>query len=270
MSDSVTPVPTPPVVVDLRNLTKTFGYHAAVVDVSLQVRRGEILALLGPNGAGKTTTMRMLMGILAPTRGEAKVLGHDCFRQRELAMRHIGYLPDEPTFQDHLRGAEVLRFCGAMRGMRDGEVVARIEELAKRLDLADALEEYAVNYSLGMRKKLALAAAMLHRPAALVLDEPTNGLDPVVTRALLELVREAAAAGTAVLYSTHLLAQAGQLCHRVAIVHRGRLAALGTPGELQSQLAPGGTLEDVFFQVAAPSDADAKAGAAWKDVGGAP
>jgi ABC-2 type transport system ATP-binding protein len=104
---------------------------------------------------------------------------------------------------------------------------------------------------MGMKKKLALVCAMLHRPALLILDEPTNGLDPVVTRSLLELVREVAAAGTAVFYSTHLLEQADRLCHRVGILHRGALAALGTPSELRSQLAPGGSLEDVFFQVAA-------------------
>jgi ABC-2 type transport system ATP-binding protein len=140
-----------------------------------------------------------------------------------------------------------------MRGMPDAEVRQRTTELAARLDLGDALDEYAVNYSMGMKKKLALVCAMLHRPSVLILDEPTNGLDPVVTRSLLELVREAAAGGAAVFYSTHLLDQAERLCHRVGIVHKGQLAALGTPAELRDQLAPGGSLEDVFFQVAAPA-----------------
>ncbi|MCA8966833.1 MAG: ABC transporter ATP-binding protein, partial [Planctomycetes bacterium] len=214
-------------------------------------------ALLGPHRSGNTTTIRMLMGILSPSSGTATVGGHDCFADRAEVMRKVGYLPDEPMFYEHLRGGEIARFCGAMRGMPDAAVVARTDELAERLQFADALDEYAVNYSMGMRKKLALACAMLHDPDVLVLDEPTNGLDPMVTRTLLALVRELAANGTAIFYSTHLLEQAERLCHRVAILHRGGLAALGTPDELRSQLAPGGSLEDVFFQVAREDGAEA-------------
>ncbi|MBL8752379.1 MAG: ABC transporter ATP-binding protein [Planctomycetes bacterium] len=236
--------------VALHELGKHFGAHVAVDRLTLDVAPGEILALLGPNGAGKTTTIRMLMGILSPTTGRATVTGLDCFAQRAQVMQRVGYLPDEPMFYEHLRGGEVVRFCGAMRGMPEAEIVQRTEELAERLAFADALDEYAVNYSMGMRKKLALTCALLHRPVVLVLDEPTNGLDPVATRALLDIVRETAAAGTAIFYSTHLLDQAERLCHRVAILHRGRLAALGAPAELRTQLASGGSLEDVFFQVA--------------------
>ncbi|MFN3244560.1 MAG: ABC transporter ATP-binding protein [Planctomycetota bacterium] len=263
------------VVVDLQNLSKRFGGHKAVDGLSLQVHRGEILALLGPNGAGKTTTIRMLMGILSPTAGTATVCGRDCFGDRAEVMQHVGYLPDEPMFYEHLRGGEIVRFCGRMRGMPDDEVVQRTEELAERLAFADALDEYAVNYSMGMRKKLALSCAMLHRPDVLVLDEPTNGLDPVVTRTLLALVRELAEDGTAIFYSTHLLEQAEKLCDRVAIVHEGRLAALGTADGLRQDLAAGGSLEDVFFQVAqasaepsAPAD-DAADDAADDDAGDA-
>jgi ABC-2 type transport system ATP-binding protein len=242
-------------IVRLHGLTKTYGSFTAVRELSLEVRRGEILALLGPNGAGKTTTIRMLMGILSPTAGTATIHGLDCFSQRAQVMQQTGYLPDEPMFYEHLRGGEIVRFCGTMRGMPDAEVKSRTEALAARLDLGDALDEYAVNYSMGMKKKLALVCAMLHQPDVLILDEPTNGLDPVVTRSLLDLVRESAARGTAVFYSTHLLEQADRLCHRVGILHRGRLAALGTPAELRQELAPGGSLEDVFFQVAAGGEA---------------
>jgi len=253
--------------VDLRDLTKEFGDYRAVDNLSLQVARGEVLALLGPNGAGKTTTIRMLMGILSPTAGNASVLGMDCFADRAKVMAHVGYLPDEPMFYDHLRGGEIVRFCGTMRGMPDHEVVKRTSELAERLQFADALDEYAVNYSMGMKKKLALACAMLHQPDVLVLDEPTNGLDPVVTRTLLAIVRELAADGTAVFYSTHLLDQAERLCDRVAILHQGQLAALGTPDALRQDMAAGGSLEDVFFQVAQgdasqeSEDASSEAGA---------
>jgi ABC-2 type transport system ATP-binding protein len=233
----------------MRGLGKSYGAFAAVADLDLEVRRGEILALLGPNGAGKTTTIRMLMGILAPSAGEARIAGRDCFADRPEVMRHVGYLPDEPIFHDHLRGREVLAFCATMHGLPRAAAKARAEALAERLGLAGDLDEFAVNYSLGMRKKLALVAAMLHEPALLILDEPTNGLDPVVTRALLDLVREQAAAGRAVFYSTHLLDQAQRLCHRVAILHKGRRMDVGTPAELSARHAPAGTLEDVFFRV---------------------
>jgi ABC-2 type transport system ATP-binding protein len=242
--------PPPQVVASVAGLGKTFGTFVAVADLTLAIGRGEILALLGPNGAGKTTTIRMLMGILAPTTGNASVLGLDCFTAREQVMRHVGYLPDEPVFYDHLTGGEILRFCAEMRGLADAAGIARGLELAKRLELDDALDEYAVNYSMGMKKKLGLVCAMQHDPELLILDEPTNGLDPYATRSLLELIRETAAAGTAVFYSTHLLDQAERLCHRVGILHRGRLAALGTIDELRGSLVAGGSLEDVFSQVA--------------------
>lgn len=249
-ASSLDAAPTRPAIVVLRRLTKRYGRHVAVHDMSLTVHPGEILALLGPNGAGKTTTIRMLMGLLAPTDGQATVHGMDCFAQRAAVMQHVGYLPDEPNFHEHLRGGEVARFCAAMRGIPEDLAVERVQTLAERLDFADALDEYAVNYSMGMRKKLALTCAILHEPSVLVLDEPTNGLDPVVTRTLLELVRELAAKGTAIFYSTHLLEQAERLCHRVAILHRGTLAALGSPAELRSRVAADASLEDVFFQVA--------------------
>jgi len=240
----------PTAVVDLNELRKQFGRHRAVDRVSLKVYAGEILALLGPNGAGKTTTIRMLMGILSPSGGTATICGRDCFTERARVMQHVGYLPDEPMFYEHLSGGEIIRFCGRMRGMPDDEVTARTQALAEKLSFADALDEYAANYSMGMRKKLALSCAMLHQPDVLVLDEPTNGLDPVATRALLDLVREMAAGGAAVFYSTHLLEQADKLCDRVAILHAGKLAALGEPAELRQDLAEGGSLEDVFFEVA--------------------
>jgi ABC-2 type transport system ATP-binding protein len=261
MSNLATPQPEQGPFVAITGLTKVYGTFHAVRDLSLTVEPGEILALLGPNGAGKTTTIRMLMGILAPTSGTATIAGSDCFTDRARLMQWVGYLPDEPVFYEHLTGGEIVRFCGTMRGMPDIEVARRATALGGRLDIRTAYDEYAVNYSMGMKKKLALVCAMLHRPRLLILDEPTNGLDPIATRALLDLIRAAAAEGTAVFYSTHLLDQAQRLAHRVAILHGGRLAAVGTPDGLREQLAPGGSLEDVFFQVAGggsggPSPAD--------------
>jgi ABC-2 type transport system ATP-binding protein len=237
-------------IVEIQDLGKWYGLHRAVDGLTLHVDPGEIVALLGPNGAGKTTAIRMLMGILQPTRGTARVAGLDCFTERAATKRHIGYLPDEPIFYDHLRGSELLRFVGEMHGLDPGEIDARSQPLIDALELDRDLDEFANNYSKGMKKKLALICALLHRPEVLILDEPTNGLDPFATRTLHAIIREQSAAGTAVFHSTHLLDQAERLCHRVAILHEGRLAACGPVGELRDRLAPGGSLEDVFFEVA--------------------
>ena len=235
--------------VDIRGLTKRYGNFEAVSDMNLQVPPGELFALLGPNGAGKTTTIRMLMGILQPSSGSASIDGLDCFRDRVEVKRRVGYLPDEPIFYDYLRGREILRFSGEMHGMRTTDIDARVAPLVQRLDLGDAMDEYAVNYSKGMKKKLALICAMLHDPIVLILDEPTNGLDPYATRALHELIRENVAAGKTVFFSTHLLDQAEKLCNRVGIVFKGRLAASGTLEELRRNLTPNSSLEEIFFSV---------------------
>lgn len=234
---------------EVRGLTKRYGAFEAVSDLGLQVPRGEIFTLLGPNGAGKTTTIRMLMGILRPTSGEARIDGLDCFQQRAEVMRRVGYLPDEPVFYDYLRGRELIRFVGEMHGLGRAEIDGRSSPLLARLDLADAAEEYALNYSRGMKKKLALICALLHDPALLILDEPTSGLDPHATRTLHEMMREMAAAGKTIFFSTHLLDQAEKLCHRVGILYKGRLAAAGTLADLRTSLTKGGSLEEIFFAV---------------------
>ena len=233
--------------VELAGLTKIYGDFAAASDLSLTVERGELFALLGPNGAGKTTTIRMLMGILQPTRGQAFIDGLDCFSSRAEVMRRVGYLPDEPIFYDYLRGAEIVYFVGEMHGFSKPEVIQRSAPLIERLELWDAMEEFAVNYSKGMKKKLALVCAMLHDPALLILDEPTNGLDPFATRTLHEMMREKVAQGKTVFFSTHLLDQAEKLCDRVGILYQGRLAACGSVAELRGGLTQESTLEEVFF-----------------------
>jgi ABC-2 type transport system ATP-binding protein len=252
-----------PAVLDVRGLSKRYGAFEAVSSLELAVGRGEIFALLGPNGAGKTTTIRMLMGILQPTAGTASIEGQDCFRDRAEVMRRVGYLPDEPVFYDYLRGREVIRFVGEMHNLPRQTIEARSGPLLERLDLLDAVDEYAVNYSRGMKKKLALVCALLHDPSFLILDEPTSGLDPLVTRTLLDLVREETARGKTVFFSTHLLDQAEKLCHRVGILYQAKLAAVGTIDELRARLSPGGSLEEIFFAVAAgDGGADAAEGSA--------
>ncbi len=233
-----------------RGLTKRFGSFEAVSDLSLEVKRGEIYAFLGPNGAGKTTTIRMIMGILAPTSGSAFVAGLDCFTDRVEVKRRVGYLPDDPAFYDYLRGREIIQFVGEMHGIPHREIASISGALVERFDLGDALEEFAANYSRGMKKKLGMVCTLLHDPDLLILDEPTNGLDPMSSRTLHELIREKAALGKSVFFSTHLLDQAEKLCHRVAILYEGKKAAAGTPEELSRNLAEGGSLEEIFFAVA--------------------
>ena len=233
----------------LCGVTRLFGAFAAVNQFSLHVRPGEIVGLLGPNGAGKTTSVKMLMGMLRPTSGEMRIFGADCFEDRVEVQRRVGYLPDDPNFQSHLRGIELLEFVSKIRGVAPGALQAAIDELGGMLELTDDLGEYAANYSKGMKKKLAFMMALIHEPEVLIMDEPTNGLDPVATRSFLEIVRARAAAGTAILYSTHLLEQAEKLCHRCEIMHRGKNIAGGTVEELKALAGGADTLEDVFFEV---------------------
>lgn len=239
-----------PSLIEISGLTKRYGGFVAVDSLSLRVAPGELFALLGPNGAGKTTTIRMLMGILQPTAGMAAIGGLDCFRDRVDVMRVVGYLPDEPVFYDYLRGSEILRFVGEMHGLDRATIAARTQPLVERLELSDALEEFAVNYSKGMKKKLALICALMHDPRLLILDEPTNGLDPFATRSLHEMIREMAANGKTVFLSTHLLDQAERLCGRAGILFKGRLAGSGTMEELRGDLQPDSSLEEIFFALA--------------------
>jgi len=251
--DSTTPDP----IVAIEELSKQYGAFLAVDRISLTVAPGEIVALVGPNGAGKTTTLRMLMGVLAPSSGSARIGGLDCFRDRARVMHQVGYVPDDPVFYDYLRGAEVIDFVADMRGLPSDQARARSAELCRALTLDDALGEYAVNYSKGMKKKLALVCALLHRPRLLVLDEPQSGLDPFSMRRLNELVIQASAAGNAVFYSTHILEHAERLCHRIAILAGGRMAAVGSLAELRARASENATLEDIFFAVAGRPDEEA-------------
>jgi ABC-2 type transport system ATP-binding protein len=235
--------------IELEGLSKRYGELTALAGLDLRVERGEIFALLGPNGAGKTTTMRILMGFLKPSSGHARIAGLDCFERRVELKRKVGYLPDEPVFYDYLRGSEIIEFSGDMHGLERDVIRARATPLIARLELGDALADFAVNYSRGMKKKLALVCALLHQPELLILDEPTSGLDPLASRRLIELIVECQGRGVTILLSSHLLDQVERLCQRMAIVSGGRIAAAGTLAELLGGRAAGGTLEDVFFAV---------------------
>ena len=242
--------------IELVGLGKRYGDFSALTNVHLQVNRGELFGLLGPNGAGKTTSMKLLMGFLKPSSGTARIAGLDCFESRVELKRKVGYLPDEPVFYDYLRGREIVEFVGDMHGLSRAETAARSLPLLEQLELGDALADYAINYSRGMKKKLALVCALLHEPEVLVLDEPTSGLDPLATRRLNELLAARQRQGTTILLSSHLLDQVERLCERVAIVARGQVAAVGTLADLKRERGNSASLEEVFFSVTGGTDGE--------------
>jgi ABC-2 type transport system ATP-binding protein len=234
-------------VVEITDLTKRYGQFTAVESISLSIPSGGIFALLGPNGAGKTTVIKLIMGTLKATQGAVKVCGLDAFADSISVKSRVGFLPDEPVFFDYMRGREIIRFAGQLHGLDRATIRARTEAWADRLQLTDALDEFAENYSRGMKKKLGLICSLLHEPDLLILDEPTNGLDPHGTQVLHAVMREVAASGRSVLFSTHLLDQAERLCDRVAVMREGRLAAVGTLGELRQRFGAVAGLEQLFF-----------------------
>jgi ABC-2 type transport system ATP-binding protein len=235
--------------IEFQQLTKSYGGFDAVKDLTMQVGRGEVFGFLGPNGAGKTTTIRMMMGILVPSSGRVLIHGHDCHLDATEVKRHVGYLPDAPIFYDFLRGREILQFVAEMHGFSKADARARTARMLDAFDLDEAAEEFAVNYSLGMKKKLGLACALIHEPSVLILDEPINGLDPRATRDVNERLLAEAARGTTIFVSTHLLDMAEKLCDRVGIIHRGALAATGSVDEVRAVAASTGSLEDVFLKM---------------------
>src|SRR5215468_10424369 len=194
-----------PALVEVSRVTKSFGAKVALNDISFSIPPGQICGLLGPNGAGKTTLFRLLMGILKATEGALIVDGSDAFDDRVEVKRLIGFLPDEPVFYSYLSGRELLELSAGMHGLDVDAAMEWIDPLAQQLRLADDLDNYAEDFSRGMKKKLGLLLAMLHRPRLLVLDEPTNGLDVESTHLFYELIQEAAAGGATILFSTHLM-----------------------------------------------------------------
>ncbi len=247
--------------IEFHQVSKSYGDFAAVRALDLAVGGGEVFGFLGPNGAGKTTTIRMMMGILVPSAGTITIDGLDCQLDRVAVKQRVGYLPDNPVFYDYLRGREILVFVGEMHGQPRAEAQQRAAALLTELALEDAAEEFAVNYSTGMKKKLGLACALIHDPNVLILDEPTNGLDPRASRHVQDRIRMSAAHGKTIFLSTHLLDMAERLCGRVGIIDQGALVAVGPFHELQEKLAPGGSLEEVFLKVTHDENGSAAPGA---------
>jgi ABC-2 type transport system ATP-binding protein len=235
--------------IEFQGLSKVYGSFNAVKPLTLTVRRGEVFGFLGPNGAGKTTTIRMMMGILVPSGGQVLIDGLDCQAEPAEVKRRVGYLPDTPVFYDYLRGREILQFVAEMHGLQRAEAAERNNRLLAEFGLTEAGEDYAVNYSLGMKKRLGLACALIHDPSVLILDEPINGLDPRASRDVQERLLAAAARGVTIFVSTHLLDMAQKLCDRVGIIHRGELVATGTLDEIRANASASGSLEDVFLKI---------------------
>jgi ABC-2 type transport system ATP-binding protein len=249
MANSVTLIQT-------QALSKRYGDKLAVNNVSLEVQAGEVFGFLGPNGAGKTTTIKMIVGLLQPTSGTIRVTGYDVQTQPLLAKASSGYVPDTPNLYGKLTGRELLRFVGDLYSLDRQRLAQRSEELLRVLDLTEAADQTIDSYSHGMQQKASLAAALMHDPKVLVLDEPTVGLDPKSARLIKDILRQMADRGTAVFLSTHILEIAESMCDRIGIIDKGALAAVGTMNELRSLGKAGETsLEDIFLGLTGGAEA---------------
>jgi ABC-2 type transport system ATP-binding protein len=234
----------------MTGLTKRYGSFTAVDDVTLDIPSGMVYGLLGPNGAGKTTTMRMIAGILQSTAGTITIGGDDVSRHPMAAKARLGFIPDRPYVYDKLTGAEFLRFVAALYGQEGAEVEARMDELLDLFELSDWKHELVESYSHGMRQKLIISSAIIHRPQYIVVDEPMVGLDPKGARFLKQLFRAFVDRGGTVLMSTHTLEVAEAMCDRIAIIRNGTIAAEGTMADLRRQTASGdATLEELFLKL---------------------
>ena len=236
--------------IEFDHVTRTYGPKTAVSDFSLAIPRGELFALLGPNGAGKTTTIKMLVGLLQPSRGSVRVSGFDLVQDARRAHLHIGYVPDEPCLYDKLTGREFLWFIADMFGMPRHVATERIATEIDHFELGEFADDLAESYSLGMKQRLVFAASLLHSPDVLVLDEPMVGLDPRSVRIVKDLLAARTREGMTVFMSTHTLAMAEEMADRVGIMVRGQLRFLGTVAELREQMAIETTsLEQLYLEL---------------------
>ena len=233
--------------IDVDNLTRRFPRCEALGGVSFQIRRGEVAGLLGPNGSGKTTLLRILAGYLAPTTGRVEVAGHDVTAQSREARRRIGYLPEAVPLYPEMRIDEYLSFRGRIRGLRGPRLAARLREVVEQCGLGDCSRRVIGTLSRGYRQRTGLADCLLHQPDVLLLDEPLAGLDPAQVQTIRQLLREWNRTRT-VLFSTHVLSEAEQLCRRVLILNAGRLAAADSPERLVQAYGAKG-FEEIFLRL---------------------
>ncbi len=218
--------------IQVEHLRKNFGELTAVDGVSFEVRDGEIFGLLGPNGAGKTTTINMISGVLRPDGGRIVVDDTDIWLEPKKVKRSLGVVPQEIAVYEDLTARDNLNFWGSLYGLKGRELRRRVDEALSRVGLAERAKDKVKGFSGGMKRRLNLCMGLLHRPKFLLLDEPTVGIDPQARLAILEVIREAAAAGSTVLYTTHYMDEAQELCDRIAIIDHGRVLTIGTLEEL--------------------------------------
>lgn len=234
---------------ELIDVTRQYGSHTAVASLSLSLAPGDFLGLIGPNGAGKSTTLKMCVGHLKPTTGEVRLSGKDVSAHPLLARQEIGYVPEYLTLYDYLTGQEFVQFVGEVKGLDEKARTQQTTELLEMLELGEERERLIRTYSQGMRRKVALAAAMIGRPKVLVLDESLNGLDPATNHRLKAHLQQLAADGTCILLSSHVLEVLERICNRIAVMRGGRLIALLNADELNTIKQQPGGLEGYFLNL---------------------
>jgi len=218
--------------IDVMNLKKSFGDFAAVQDATFHAPAGEVLSLLGPNGAGKSTTISMLSGLLVPTGGDAAIMGHSVLKEPEAAKASLGVVPQDIALYPDLSARENLDFWGKMYGLRGAALKARVDEVLDIIGLADRQKDHVEKFSGGMKRRVNIGAALLHKPDVIIMDEPTVGIDPQSRRHILDNVKELNRQGMTVLYTTHYMEEAAELSNHIAIMDKGRVIACGTHDEL--------------------------------------
>lgn len=242
------------------DLTKRFDDKTAVDHLNLTVQKGEFYGYLGPNGAGKSTSINMFVGLLQPTSGSVQIAGVDVWKNPLEAKKKIGVVPEGLNVYQRLTSREFIRFSGVMYGVPSKEAEARTEELIALLGLEEAANKLIIDYSHGMRKKTSLAAAMIHAPEVLFLDEPFEGIDPISGRAIRDVLRQLQQKGTTIFFSSHILEVVERLATRVGVIANGRLVADGTLEQLRQQAVAGSesTLEDLFIEAVGGSNEEGK------------
>lgn len=245
--------------ISINNLTKLYGDFEAVCDLSLQVPAGEVFGFLGPNGAGKTTTIKVLSGLLPPTRGHVSVGGYDVVEESLRAKAVTGFIPDTPFLFERLTGSEFLRFAGRLYGMSNRDAREAAVSQLGFFDLTQWADHLVESYSHGMKKRLAMGAALMHSPSVLIIDEPMVGLDPRGAMKVRTLFRDLARDGMTIFLTTHELSTAEAVCDRIGIIHHGKMIALGSIEELGRQIrAPGSHLEEIFLRLTIESEGEGR------------
>jgi ABC-2 type transport system ATP-binding protein len=235
--------------ITFENLTKIYSGIKAVDNLNLHIEQGTIFGFIGPNGAGKTTTIKMMAGILRPTKGHIYINGLDIAKAPSKVKKIIGFIPDRPFLYEKLSGIEFLRFKAGIYGMTGNRLGEKILYLLNLFELSDWADELIESYSHGMKQRLIIASAMIHEPRVIIVDEPMVGLDPRGAKLVKEIFKEWAGEGATVFMSTHTLALAQEVCHQIAIVDNGRIVASGTSEDLKKQAGVEGDLEKTFLKI---------------------